>query len=639
VASTRRLAAIMFTDMVGSTASARLDETSALERQDEQARLVRPLFASHQGREIKSMGDGFLAEFDSALHAVQSAIDIQQHLHERNSQRGVAPIHLRIGIHLGDVEQRETDIFGDAVNLASRIEPLASPGGVCISGEVYSQVRNKIPNKFRKLPPVPLKGIDTPIDVYAVELPWNGPERPATGNGPVRLAVLPFVNMSTDPADLYLADGLTEELITVLSQLRELRVIARTSVMPYKSTSKGVSQIGAELGVASVLEGSVRKAGNRLRVTAQLVEVASEDHLWARSYDREVDDVFRIQAELAREVTEALKVELRPADQARFGGRPAIRSESYLAYLKGLNMLRSVESSSMESAKAQFELAISLDERNAAAHAGLARATELYGMWHTDAADRDWIRASRRSAARAIELDPGLAEAHAALAMVVWDDLDFPSAEREFKVALSLSPSFSEAHTSYGLFLSELCRTEEALLEYALAESADPFWNFPLFHHARLLAWLGRFDEASDVLDRFKNLDTGRGYHLAAATYRLARGEVENAAQEVLLAVEATSDPREQGILRAWYLGLTGQPDQARSLLRQDPAFAEHGQGAHQMAEVYAQLGDLDECFRLLDKAVELRNIPIFPWRLDPRLANVRNDPRFQGVLKRLNLA
>jgi len=158
VASVRRLSAIMFTDMVGSTAAAQSNEENALKLRDEQAALVRPLFAAHQGREIKSMGDGFLAEFDSALRAVQCALDIQQHLHERNSQPGVASIQLRIGIHLGDVEQKETDIFGDAVNIASRIEPLASPGGVCISGEVYSQVRNKVPNKLEKLPPAPLKG-------------------------------------------------------------------------------------------------------------------------------------------------------------------------------------------------------------------------------------------------------------------------------------------------------------------------------------------------------------------------------------------------------------------------------------------------------------------------------------------------
>jgi adenylate cyclase len=174
----------MFTDMVGSTAAAQSSEAAALRLRDEQAALVRPLFGAHHGREIKSMGDGFLAEFDSALQAVQCAIDIQQHLHERNSQPGVAPIELRVGIHLGDVEQRETDIFGDAVNIASRIEPLATPGGVCISGEVFSQVRNKIPNHLEKLPSTPLKGLQVSIDVYRVLLPWASWEFLPAHDGP-----------------------------------------------------------------------------------------------------------------------------------------------------------------------------------------------------------------------------------------------------------------------------------------------------------------------------------------------------------------------------------------------------------------------------------------------------------------------
>ncbi|MFZ1023453.1 MAG: adenylate/guanylate cyclase domain-containing protein, partial [Thermoplasmata archaeon] len=286
MASTRRLSAIMFTDMVGSTSSAQANEAEALKLRDEQASLVRPLFAAHQGREIKSMGDGFLSEFGSALRAVQCAIDIQQHLHERNSQPGTPPIQLRIGIHLGDVEQRESDIFGDAVNIASRIEPLAAPGGVCISGEVFSQVRNKIPNTLEKLPPTALKGLRISVDIYRVLLPWNGREASFSSNDPAlldtnRIAVLPFVSMSPDPNDEYFADGLTEELIANLALVKGLKVIARTSVMEYKKKDKHVSEIGKELGVGTIVEGSVRKAANRIRVTVQVIDVATEEHLWA----------------------------------------------------------------------------------------------------------------------------------------------------------------------------------------------------------------------------------------------------------------------------------------------------------------------------------------------------------------------
>jgi len=632
----------MFTDVVGSTASAQANEAEALKLRDEQAGLVRPLFAAHHGREIKSMGDGFLSEFDSALHAVQCAIDIQQHLHERNSQTGVTPIQLRIGIHLGDVEQRETDIFGDAVNIASRVEPLAPPGGICISGEVFSQVRNKIPNRLEKLPPTALKGLQAPVDIYRIALPWVTPDSPASAGGPTGIAILPFANISPDPKDEYFADGLTEELITVLSQIRELRVIARSSVTPYKSTSKGVAQIGAELGVSSILEGSVRKAGSQLRITAQLIDVASQGHVWANSYNRELTDVFAVQVELAQQVADALRVELRPSERTQIEARPMVKPDSYLAYLKGLTLMRIATVTSLQAAKAQFELAVSLDDRNASAHAALSTAEWEVGLWYTDSSQRDWVEKARRSAARAIELDPNLAEAHAALAEVLWDDSDLSATERELKRAISLSPSFSRAHLYYANFLEELGRTEEALVELSLAEGADPFWAHPLTQHAQLLLWLGRFDEALVKIGRLKELNPpppeGDLQELLAEYY-LAQGDLEQALRELRLGEEQLELPQSKILFRAYYLALSGEKEQAKELLRSDPKLSDYGQCAHLMAEIYAEMGELDECFRLMNKALDRKNLPIFPYRLDPRLRNVREDPRFDRILKTVHLA
>jgi adenylate cyclase len=283
--SERRLAAIMFTDMVGYSALAQTNETLAMELLEGHRKLIRPILPRYGGNEIKTMGDGSLVEFQSALEALNCAIEMQRHVHGENQ---MAPSEkrtkLRIGIHVGDVIHRGGDIFGDAVNIASRILPLATDGGICISGQVYDQVRNKTESPLAKLEPMSLKNISLPIEVYNVVMPWEmTPMEPRTKLDPRRLAVLPLRNMSPDPNDEYFADGMTEELITSLAGISELTVIARTSVMQYKTIMKKVTEIGRELNVGSLIEGSVRKAGNKLRITVQLVNAQDDGHIWTGS--------------------------------------------------------------------------------------------------------------------------------------------------------------------------------------------------------------------------------------------------------------------------------------------------------------------------------------------------------------------
>ena len=442
----------MFTDIVGYTALTQADESTALKLLERHNGLLRPFFPRFHGREIKTEGDKFLVEFDSALDATTCAVELQRLLYEHNLSAGAdAKIVIRIGIHLGDVVHTGDDILGDSVNIASRIEPLATPGGICVTEPVYSQVRNKIPNRLEKLAPQTLKNVRFPIDVYQVVLPWlAGGASPVGGDHP-RLAVLPFSNISPDPKDDYISDGLTEELITVISQLPGVRVIARTSVMQYRATTKAVAQIGAELGASSILEGSVRKAGNRLRITAQLIDASSQEHLWASTYERELNDVFAVQAEIAKQVAEALRIELRPQEEARLDTRRSVRPESYLAYLKGRALLYPGSRIGQLAAKEQFELAISLDPQNGAAYAGLATVVRRIG-WFFDSRPREvWDAEGRHAAARALELEPNLSEAHTALSLIYWDDFDYGAAEREVKRALALNPSNAEAHYVYAI--------------------------------------------------------------------------------------------------------------------------------------------------------------------------------------------
>ncbi|MCI4347003.1 MAG: hypothetical protein L3J97_00075 [Thermoplasmata archaeon] len=638
---TRRLAAIMFTDMVGATAAAQTDEAQALRLRDEQEELVRPLFAAHHGREIKSMGDGFLAEFDSALRAVECAIGIQRRLQERNSRSRGSPIENRIGVHLGDVEERGSDIVGDAVNVASRIEPLAPPGGICISGEVYSQVRNKIPNSMEKLPHAGLKGVLVAIDIYGVVLPWARGASPPESPVPTGIAVLPFTNISPDPKDEYIADGLTEELITVLSQLRELRVISRTSVMHYKATPKSASQIGTELGVVSILEGSVRKAGSRLRVSAQLIDARSDRHLWAKSYDRELDDVFAVQVEIAKQVAEALAVELRPVEAAHLDARPVVRSDSYLAYLKGRTLMHQQDEASCKAAKEQFDLAIALDPGNGAAYSGLSDLVRLHGAPYLGMSRKEAQDAGRRLAEQALVLDPNLAEAHASTAFTLWSSgYDWPAAEKEFRRALSLNPSYSQAHHWYAEFLAWQLRTDEALEQWALAEGSDPLSPFNLSHYAIFLAWLGRYDEAIARIRKLgEQQPNGIEYLGDLALYHRVRSQPDLYLKDLERLAALESNPVRLLELRAEHYVFSGEKEKCRALLREASSSTAFVYAPFMLAWSYAALGDLDDAFHWLDEALEARSVVFHALRYDPLFEPLRKDRRYQVLLRKANLA
>ncbi len=285
----------MFTDMAGYTALGQRNETISLALVEEQRKLLRPVFSRRNGREIKTMGDAFLVEFSNALDAVRSAYDVQRTSREFNiSQPSDQRIILRIGLHLGDVVESQGDISGDAVNIASRIQSLAENGGICVTQQVYDQVQNKFDLPLKGLGSRPLKNVSARIEVYKMVMPWENEQKTsAVQLETTRVAVLPFANMSPDPGDSYFANGITEEIISTLSGVSGLNVISRTSVMGYKGTTKRVKEIGSELEAGSVLEGSFRKAGNRIRVTAQLIDVRDDRHVWAHSYDRNLDDDFR----------------------------------------------------------------------------------------------------------------------------------------------------------------------------------------------------------------------------------------------------------------------------------------------------------------------------------------------------------
>ena len=635
--ATRRLAAIMFTDMVGYTAATQTDEAATLRRLEEQEELVRPLFAVHQGREVKSTGDGFLVEFDSALRAVQCAIEIHQRLHERNSQTGVTPIQLRIGVHLGDVEERGTDIFGDAVNIAARIEPLAPPGGLVISGQIFDQVRNKIPNRLERLEPTALKNVRIPVHVYRVGLPWDSSEPRSADASRTRLAVLPLANISPDPKDEYFADGLTEELINSLSKLRELRVIARTSVGQYKSTSKSIAQIGAELEVGTVLEGSVRKAGNRLRITLQLIDAATQEHIWSNSYDRELNDVFAIQTEIAERTAGVLRLGLLAPERESIRARPTSNLVAYDLYLRGIHAANQSTRGGIAASIKLFEQAITEDPEFSLAYSYLANA--YIGAAGESRSPREAFPRAKELVSKALELDPNSSDAHTAWAnLALQDEQNWALAEAEFKRAISINPSNPRAHFWYSILLAVVRRFDEAAAELRTAMELDPLWQQPRVWLTLVYPRSRDFTWAVASLEEDRDRDPSNAVpHIRLGLLYLRAGRLDEARRESALADGPVSNYLEfdRAILRAAF----GAPDEARQLVG---AWQEARKTTYVpptwIAALHAVLGENEQALDWLERDYQEGDRILWLDYQLPAFDTIRHDPRFRAMLARLHV-
>ncbi|HLC10425.1 MAG TPA: adenylate/guanylate cyclase domain-containing protein, partial [Candidatus Bathyarchaeia archaeon] len=356
----RRLAAIMFTDLVGFTALGQKNESLALSVLDEQRELLRPVFNRHGGREVKTIGDAFLVDFPSALNAVKCAYEIQKTSRGFNeSLPEERRVLLRIGVHLGDIVESHGDISGDAVNIASRIESLADSGGVCLTRQVYDQVQNKFEVPLTSLGNKSLKNLRAPMEVFRMVMPWEAPGTVSSIDRDARrIVILPFANISPDIADEYFADGMTDELIAVLSKIGSLRVVARTSAMRFKGEKATANRIGQELKVGSLIEGSVRKSKNRVRITVQLVDTQSEEQLWTETYDRDLQDIFSVQSDIAQQVARALELRLGVPENSALLQQQTQNPEAYSLYLKGRNRWNLRSENEINRAIKYFEEAI-----------------------------------------------------------------------------------------------------------------------------------------------------------------------------------------------------------------------------------------------------------------------------------------
>jgi adenylate cyclase len=636
VAEPRPAVAVVFTDLVGYTTSTQIDEGGAVRRVQAQEQLVRPLLPQFGGREVKSTGDGFLLEFDQALGATLCAIEIQRQARDRSADRDAVPLDLRIGVHFGDVERHGTDLLGHAVNVAARILQSAAPGGVSLSRSVFDQVYGKTPFPLERAPVGNLKGIHGALEVYRVAFPWAPPAaREGEGARP-RLAVLPLRNVSPDPENEYLAEGLSTELTAVLARVPGLRVLSRTSTEQYRSTTKSIAQIAAELGTSFVVEGSVRAVGERLRIVLQLTDAGTEEPVWSQTYDRELRDVLAVQTEIAREVAESLQVRFPVDDAQRPDPRRPVDPASYLAYLRGRELVEDALSrSALLEGIAEFERAIALDRTNARAYNAMGsaiRAFKLYQHEGEEANERSiaWIR-------RALEIDPNLAEAHVSLGSRMRFLPKLDAAEKEIRFGIALDPNIG--HHALGLVLEDRGRGEQALTEFALNERSEPFAPLTVFAQAQLLLWLGRVPEAEERIQKLERMATGTALvHWARVSVADQRGDVEGVWTELRWFLERETDPIERECIAAFGHFAAGEREKGRACIVR-------GRGLPGGDEVRA-IGfanfaitrmDVDDCFEWLHRAEAAHELELRVWQWDPRTAPVRADPRFAELLKRAN--
>ena len=541
----RRLAAILSTDVVGYSRLMGSDEAGTLARLKALRRdLIDPTIAAHSGRIVKLIGDGALVEFGSAVDAVACAVEIQRQVREHDAGGSEAnPIRFRIGINVGDIIIEGDDIYGDGVNIAARLEGVAAPGGISLSEDAWRQVHGKVAANFVDSGEHSLKNIARPVRVYRIELGGESATQPATPASVLpdmpSIAVLPFQNMSGDAEQDYFCDGLVEDIITTLSKLAGLRVIARNSTFVYKRRSVDVREAAKQLGVRYVLEGSVRKSGNRIRITAQLIDAKDGAHLWAERYDRTVDDIFAIQDEITLVLATEMQVKLTEGEQARLRYTTTTNVEAWTYWAQGMSHFRqAITKENTGSARACWEKALALDPASAPLNAMLGFVHSVgarFGWWD----DRETALGKARAYAdRALEIDPGNADAHIASGCVFLMRERYDEAAADARKAVELAPGSADVASLAGFILTPSGYPEEGVVQSEKAIALNP--NFPAVYLGILgdaYRHAGRAEQAIAAFKAYHARSPGFGLTDLVIIYQeMGRAEEAKQTTEQLMA-------------------------------------------------------------------------------------------------------
>jgi TolB-like protein/Tfp pilus assembly protein PilF len=638
----RQLAAILFADMAGFTALMQENEQLARDKRERLKEVLESTISRFYGKILQYYGDGSLSVFNSAIDSVHAAIDIQQQLQQHPK------VELRIGIHTGDVTIEQEAIYGDGVNLASRIESLAVPGGIFVSEKVYDELRNQQHILTRELGYYELKNIKQPVRVFAIAnngivVPGRNEVRGKTTAPVNRLAVLPFVNMSADPENEYFSDGITEELLNALTRVEGLQVTSRTSAFAFKGRNDDIRDIAIQLNVDKILEGSVRKAGNRVRITAQLINAADGFHIWSETYDRKLDDIFEVQDEISGIIANKLKENITGAQNKVPSIKSSVKNiNAYTHYLKGLHFRSKLTPADLRKAIECFKQAITEEPNYAQAYAMTAMVYSQLGSMgqmipHTA------FEIAHQYADKALQLDDNIAEAHIAKAMPnLLYEWKWQEAYEALMKAIELNPGSAEGYDLLGFYYIAMGQKDKAVTTLEEAEQIDPLSTTTIKSLGMMYIFNERFDDAIRQADKLLEMNPEMRSGIELKAWAIGMKGDWPAALELFAEVHRLTNHPLKGLMGLGHAyGRLGMTDKAMDCIHrleqrelEEPESVLDGD----LAAVWLGIGNLDKTFYYLNLCVDKRMGPVACFIEYPPYKIVKSDARFEPLRKRMGI-
>jgi adenylate cyclase len=637
----RQLAAILFADITGYTAIMQENEQLARLKRQRFKDVLTSAVQNFQGKLLQNYGDGALVIFNSARQAVCCGIEVQ------GSLRQDPRVDLRIGIHIGDVSIEEESIFGDGVNVASRIESAAVPGSILISEKVFDEVKNQNDILAREIGYVEFKNVKDPVRIFAVAneglvLPQREALRGKTKAPVNRIAVLPFVNMSSDPDNEYFSDGITEELLNTLTKIENVQVTSRTSVFAFKGRHADIRDIGVQLNVDKILEGSVRKSGNRLRITAQLINAADGYHIWSENYDRDLTDIFQIQDEISGIIANRLRENLSERERRYQSKSPVQNIEAYTHYLKGLHFWNKLTPADMRKAIASFEQALQLEPSYAQAHAMVAGAYSHLGSSGQMSPEKAFSLVHQH-ADTALRLDPQVAEGHIAKAAAyLFYEWKFKEAHDALLRAIQLNPAATTAYQLLSYYHIIAGDKSKAVTIMEEAVKLDPLSPFIIHHLGNMYVFNERYDEAIVQAEKLLALDPAMRIAIELKAWSVGmKGDWHNALPLFLEIHRLTNHPLKGLMGVAFAYAKLGEREKALACVGkieqrqiEEPEVIVDGD----LIGVWYALDDFDKAFYHIEQNMKKRTAPPGIFLEYPIFEKLRNDKRYRELMEKYKL-